>query len=378
MLTRKALATAVAAALLTAAVAQPAAAATATLPAHDPLRTELTALVDTDGFPGALASVTDRRGRVRQPTAGVAVLGTNRPVPVDGQVRIGSNTKTFVAVVMLQLVAEHRVRLDAPVDTYLPGLLRGDGIDGRRITVRQLLQHTSGLPNYTEYLGVDDLSLRFKHFQPQELVDIALAHPAVFAPGTSWAYSNTNYIVAGLIVEKVTGRPLAEQITDRVIRKAGLRHTYFPGTGEFGIRERHPHGYVSDPTGAPFDITVLDPSWAWAAGEMVSTPSDLNKFFAELIGGKLLPPAQLAEMRTTVPADLFPGARYGLGLISFPLSCGGTAWGHGGDIPGYETRTEVTTDGRAATVAVTTLPDTEQKANDVLHAVDTALCAKPN
>ena len=125
MLTRKALATAVAAALLTAAVAQPAAAATATLPAHDPLRTKLTALVDTDAFPGALASVTDRRGRVRQPTAGVAVLGTNRPVPVDGQVRIGSNTKTFVAVVMLQLVAEHRVRLDAPVDTYLPGLLRG-------------------------------------------------------------------------------------------------------------------------------------------------------------------------------------------------------------------------------------------------------------
>jgi D-alanyl-D-alanine carboxypeptidase len=110
---------------------------------------------------------------------------------------------------------------------------------------------------------------------------------------------------------------------------------------------------------------------------MVATPSDLNRFFAALLDGKLLKPAQLKQMRTTVDAaaGLWPGARYGLGLISTPLSCGGLAWGHGGDIPGFETRDAVTEDGRAATVAVTTEPQTEASALHVIDAVDDALCA---
>jgi D-alanyl-D-alanine carboxypeptidase len=345
--------------------AQPAVAAT-----QDPVRKDLAQLVGA-GFPGALAVVRDEHGRVRKPTAGVAEVGTNRPVPADGQVRIGSNTKTFVAVVVLQLVAEHRVRLDDPVEKYLPGVLRG-----QTITVRQLLQHTSGLPNYTDFMPLDDLSQRYRHFEPQELLDFALAQPPAFPPGTDWAYSNTNYIVAGLLVERVTGRTLEEQIDKRVIRKAGLRHTYFPVDGETGIRERHPHGYLSDENGELLDITDLDPSWGWAAGQMIATPSDLNTFFSALIHGRLLPAAQLAEMEKTVPAGPLPGTRYGLGLISFPLSCGGVAWGHGGDIPGYETRTEVTMDGRAATVAVTALPETEEAATQVLDTVDDALCAR--
>ncbi|MFI1993862.1 serine hydrolase domain-containing protein [Actinoplanes sp. NPDC020271] len=347
--------------------AQPAVAAVAG--PHDPVRKDLAALV-ADGFPGALAVVRDEHGRVRKPTAGVGDVATGRPVPADGQVRIGSNTKTFVAVVVLQLVAEHRVRLDDPVEKYLPGLLHGE-----QITVRQILQHTSGLPNYTDYLPLDDLSLRYRHFEPQELLDLALAHPATFPAGTGWAYSNTNYIVAGLLVERVTGRPVEEQIQKRVIRKAGLRHTYFPADYETGIRERHPQGYLAGPDGQLLDITDLDPSWGWAAGQMIATPSDLNTFFSALIHGKLLPKAQLAEMERTVPADVFPGARYGLGLMSLPLSCGGVAWGHGGDIPGYETRTGVTADGRAATVAVTAPPPTEEAAMKVLDTVDDALCA---
>ncbi|AEV89078.1 beta-lactamase [Actinoplanes sp. SE50] len=357
----KIVAAVLAATLLT---AQPAVAAT-----RDPVRKDLANLV-ADGFPGALAVVRDEHGRIRRPVAGTGDTATGRPVPADGQVRLGSNTKTFVAVVVLQLVAEHRVRLDDPVERYLPGLLHG-----RRVTVRQILQHTSGLANYTEYLALDDLSLRYRHFAPRELLDLALAHPDTFPAGTSWAYSNTNYIVAGLLVEKVTGRPLAEQITRRVIRRAGLRHTYFPADGETGIRERHPQGYLTLADGQLFDITDLDPSWGWAAGQMVGTPSDLNTFFSALIHGRLLPDAQLAEMEKTVPAELWPGARYGLGLVSFPLSCGGVAWGHGGDIPGYETRTGVTMDGRAATVAVTTMPATEQAAAAVLGTVDDALCA---
>ncbi|MEU9125275.1 serine hydrolase domain-containing protein [Streptomyces sp. NPDC048506] len=331
----------------------------------------LNALVHTDGVPAALASVEDREGRTRTYTAGVGDLATGAKVPRNGQVRIGSNTKTFTAVVVLQLVSEGKIGLDTPVDTYLPGLVRGDGIDGRRITVRQLLQHTSGLPNYSKYL-----SDGIRYYGPRELLDLALQHKADFVPGTKWAYSNTNYVVTGLIVQKVTGRPLAEEIDRRVIKRIDLRHTYFPAPGEVAIREHHPRGYDRDSAGAPLvDATEWDPSWAWAAGQMVSTNSDLNRFFTALLAGRLLPKTQLDQMRTTVPASYpFPtGARYGLGLVSTPLSCGGMYWGHGGSMTGYETRGGATDDGRAANVAVTTQPSRTAKER-MDGVVDTALC----
>lgn len=338
----------------------------------DTVQQGLNALVRTDGLPAALASVKDRHGRTRTYTAGVGDLATGSKVPRDGQVRIGSNTKVFTAVVVLQLVGEGKIGLDAPVDTYLPGLVRGKGIDGRHITVRQLLQQTSGLPNYTNYLG-DDV----RYFDPRELLDIALQHKADFAPGKKWAYSNTNYVLAGLIIQKVTGRPLAKEIDQRVIKRIGLRHTYFPAPGDATIREPHPKGYNQDSAGAPLrDITEMDPSWAWAAGQLISTNSDLNRFFTALLAGRLLPAAQLAQMRTTVPAG-YPfasGARYGLGLVSTPLSCGGVYWGHGGSFPGYETRGGVTGDGRAANIAVTIQPTDEAAMKHVESVVDTALC----
>ncbi|GAA2143064.1 serine hydrolase domain-containing protein [Kitasatospora kazusensis] len=339
---------------------------------QDSVQRSLNALVRDDGMPAALASVQDRNGRTRTYTAGVADLATGAPVPVDGQVRIGSNTKTFVAVVVLQLVAERRVDLDASVDTYLPGLVRGEGIDGRRITVRQLLQQTSGLPNYSDYLG-DDV----RYYAPRELLATALRHPADFAPGTSWKYSNTNYILAGLLVQKVTGRPLAEEIARRVVRPAELRHTYFPAPGDASIREPHPHGYYRESADAPLrDITEIDPSWGWAAGQMVSTGSDLNRFFSALLADRFLPSAQLAQMRSTVPAEATfgPGARYGLGLVSRPLPCGGLSWGHGGSFPGYESRGGATDDGRAANVAVTMQLTDEAGRRNLERAVDTALC----
>ncbi|MEU9850757.1 serine hydrolase domain-containing protein [Streptomyces sp. NPDC047985] len=353
------------------AMSAPAPSTASAAPRPDTVQQGLNALVGSEGVPGALASVKGRDGRTRTYTAGVGDLATGTKVPGDGQVRIGSNTKTFTAVVVLQLVAEGKVGLDAPVDTYLPGLLRGDGIDGRRITVRQLLQHTSGLPNYTKYLG-DDI----RSYEPRELLDLALQHKADFAPGARWEYNNTNYLVAGLIVQKVTGRPLAEEMDRRVIKPIGLRHTYFPDPGEVTIRERHPKGYYQDSPGTPLvDATQWDPSWAWAAGQLVSTNADLNRFFSALLSGRLLPKAQLDQMRTTIPAGYpFPaGARYGLGLVSTPLSCGGVYWGHGGSITGYETRGGVTEDGRAVAVAVTTQPDQAVKER-MDSIVDTALC----
>ncbi|MFE5592721.1 serine hydrolase domain-containing protein [Streptomyces sp. NPDC056549] len=368
------LATAAALALLTAGTLTtgaltPPTASAATRPVT--VREGLEALV-RGGQPAALASVTDRGGRTRTYTAGVGDLATGAKVPVDGQVRIGSNTKTFTAVVALQLVGEGRIGLDATVDTYLPGLVRGEGIDGRRITVRQLLQHTSGLPEYGGHISDDEIKVRY--YDPRDLVDIALKYPAEFEPGARWSYSNTNYVLAGLIIQKVTGRPLAEEIDRRVVRPLALRHTYFPAPGDRSLREPHPKGYRVTAAGEPLrEYTEIDPSAGWAAGQMISTNSDLNRFFTALLGGRLLPPAQLAQMRTTVPvADT--GAHYGLGLMSRPLSCGGVYWGHGGDIVGYETRGGVTDDGRAANIAVTTVPEAIEDTRRVEAVVDTALC----
>ncbi|MFG2651470.1 serine hydrolase domain-containing protein [Streptomyces sp. NPDC048436] len=356
-------------ALAMGALAQPAASA-AERP--DTVQQGLDALVHSDGLPAALASVNDPDGHARSYTAGVGDLATGAKVPTDGQVRIGSNTKAFTAVVVLQLVGEGKIGLDSYVDTYLPGLVRGDGIDGRHITVRQLLQHTSGLPNYTKYLD-DDIH----YYAPRELLDRALKHKADFDPGKKWAYSNTNYVLAGLLIEKVTRRPLAKEIDQRIIKRVGLRHTYFPARGDVTIREPHPHGYYQDSAGAPVvDATEWDPSWGWAAGQMISTNSDLNRFYTALLSGRLLPTAQLAQMRTTVPAGapFADGARYGLGLVSTPLSCGGVYWGHGGSTTGYETRGGVTAGGRAANVAVTSQPADETVMDRVTGVVDKALC----
>ncbi|MFE4621273.1 serine hydrolase domain-containing protein [Streptomyces sp. NPDC056747] len=337
----------------------------------DAVQQGLNALV-RDGQPAALASVEDRAGRTRTYTAGVGDLATGAKVPKDGQVRIGSNTKTFTAVVVLQLVAEGKISLDAKVDDYLPGLVRGKGIDGRRITVRELLQHTSGIPEYGEH--ITDEEMKDRYFEPRDLLDIALRYEAEFEPGEKWSYSNTNYVLAGLIVQKVTGRPLTEEMDRRIMKRIGLRHTYFPAPGDKTIREPHPRGYARSSAGAtPVDFTEVDPSAGWAAGQMISTNSDLNRFFTALLDGRLLPAAQLAQMRTTVPVG-DTGSHYGLGLMSRQLSCGGVYWGHGGDIVGYETRGGVTDDGRAVSIAVTSIPPDDAGMKGVQNAVDTAFC----
>jgi D-alanyl-D-alanine carboxypeptidase len=327
-------------------------------------------LVAKDGFPGALASVRGSDGHVHDYTAGPGV-------PRNGQVRIGSNTKTFTAVVVLQLVGEGRIDLDATVEHYLPGIVPGGG----KITVRELLQQTSGLPDYDDVLFTrpqDLVDKSHSYYEPRRLLDAAFTRPADFPPGTKWEYSNTNYILAGLIVEQVTERPIGEEITKRVIEPLGLRDTYWPGVGEQRIRGTHPRGYVAVAPGSPWvDVTDMDPSLGWSAGQVVSTPGDLRAFFEALVQGRLLEPAQQKAMMTTVPAPGFEPTgdwRYGLGLARYPLSCGGYAWGHGGDIQGFETRELVTTDGRAAVVAVTGLPTSEQMVTDVDDRVEAAVC----
>ncbi|GAA1942049.1 serine hydrolase domain-containing protein [Nocardioides hwasunensis] len=339
-------------------------------------------LVSETGLPGAIATVKDSRGRTRTYVAGTARIGTDQAIDPDSRVRVASNTKMFTATVVLQLVAEGDVELDRPVETYLPGLVRGSGNDGRRITVRQLLQQQSGLPDYDSLVieaGGSMDAVKHTYFEPHELLDAALAERREFRPGTKWAYSNTNYVVLGMLAQKVTGRPIGELITRRVIEPLGLTDTYWPRVGEQRLRGPHPHGYLAEAPDAPWtDATRMDPSLGWAAGQLVSTPGDLGRFMEGLLGGELLPRDVLAEMRKGVRApgfDAEPGWRYGLGLASRELGCGVTGWGHGGDIQGFETRNLITDDGRWAAVAVTGLPTSLEMVAAVSGTVEDLVCA---
>lgn len=340
---------------------------------------QLDGLTKQHEFPAALGTTTDADGRTTAYTSGTSELGKRVSVPKNGRVRAGSNTKAFVATVVMQLVGEGKVELDKPINHYLPGAIKDD-----RITVRQLLNHTSGLANYTNYMGLDKFEeQRHRYFEPRELLDIGNAHPVTNQPGEKFKYSNTNYVLLGLLIQKVTGRPVAENVDQRIIRKLSLNDTYWPGVGEQGIRGKHAHGYAKTGNGIE-DVTELDPSWGWAAGQIISTTKDLNTFYRGLLKGDLLKRAQLDEMKKTVDTagEMWPGVEYGLGIASAPMSCGGRSWGHGGDIHGYETRGGVTDTGRAFSVAVTALPgtfqDTPEEAGKahgaVLATVDAALC----
>ncbi|GAB3401671.1 serine hydrolase domain-containing protein [Flindersiella endophytica] len=333
-------------------------------------------LTTTHGLPGITLEVTGPVCGRWIGTSGVANLETRQPMPRHPAYRIGSITKTFTATIVLQLVAEHEVDLDAPVERYLPGLIGRNGYDGRRITVRQLLQHTSGLPDYTETLSEDIDSWRYEHAEPRELIDTALGMPP---PDQPWYYSTTNYIVAGLLVERVTGNSLDAELDRRIIRPLHLRDTYWPGD-DVTIRGPHPHSYYPvEKNGSVVleDTTEFNMTWGGAGGALISSNADLDTFFDALLTGRLLPRRELAEMRRTVEADpdrLWPGGRYGLGLISTPLSCGGLSWGHGGTTPGFRAMSVRTADGRQLSMVINSVPATEAAEIAFQNVIDTALC----
>ncbi|MGJ5831939.1 serine hydrolase domain-containing protein [Streptomyces ossamyceticus] len=328
-------------------------AATRTVPSdHAATRAAMDAAVAA-GVPGVVAEVRDARG-VWRATSGVADLTTRQPRGAGDAFRTGSVTKSLVATVLLQLQAEGRLDLDATVDQYLPGLVRGNGHDGTKITVRQLMNHTSGVFNFTEdatfvkqVLGIEFLKTRYDDWTPEQVIALALRNPPQFEPGTSWKYSNTNYLLLGLIIEKLTGRPYADEIEQRVTRPLGMHATYFPGTDpHLPAPTRHYSTFTEDP-GTTHDVTELNPSWAWAAGEMITDTSDLNRFYTALFTGRLLRPAQLRQMTDTVPTEgNLPSQRYGLGLIEYETTCGIKVWGHSGGIHGSSTQSFGTRDGR--------------------------------
>ncbi|MGW7543900.1 serine hydrolase domain-containing protein [Streptomyces sp. NPDC054770] len=323
---------------------------------HQAARKAIEAAVES-GVPGATATVRDTRG-TWSATAGVGDTRTGAPRSPSDRYRAGSITKTFVATVLLQLEAEGRLSLDDTVDKWLQGVVSGNGNDGRRITVRQLLNHTSGIFNYTSdadfgrtyFLKDGFFEHRYDTLTPAALVAIATKHAPAFAPGTSWAYSNTNYVLAGMVIKAVTGHSYAQEITDRVIRPLHLTGTSLPGTRTTLPRpsSRAYSKLAETTTGPNYDVTTLNPSMASSAGELISTSADLTRFYEALLRGRLLPPHQLKEMKTTTPMPGDPNSAYGLGLMDVTLPCGVHVWGHDGGIHGSSSVAAGTSDGRHA------------------------------
>jgi D-alanyl-D-alanine carboxypeptidase len=331
----------------------------------------------------------------RAARVGVADVKTGEPVPWDSYYRIGSTTKTFTATVALQLVAAGELKLSDTVEHWLPGLVRGNGNDGRRISVENLLRQTSGLNDYDEELPwtLEFTPERFRQerfhaFQPEELLSLATKRapqwlPDAADPGaeTRWAYSNTNYVLADMIIEKVTGHPLAQEINDRIIAPLGLHHTIMAGTSAY-VPRPSANGYTQFPGQRDLvDTSLFVPL---PDAPMTSTTADVNTFLRALLSGRLLPAPQLAEMKRTVPAEDLgdgPGSRYGLGISWRPVDgCRDGIWSHGGTMPGYISEAAVTGDGtRAVAISTTTWrPGDEQQDRQetaMTALVDHALCS---
>lgn len=330
--------------------------------------------VVTAGAVGALVEVRDEYG-VRRARSGVAELGTTRPVPQRSRFRAGSITKTFLAVVVLQLVEKGRLRLDDSVERWLPGVVPG----GDRITVRHLLNHTSGLFDFRRTLILPPspgfLEYRWRTWTAAEQVARAVARPPrPEPPGTVFEYSNTNYALLGMIVEKVTGRAYGKEIERRLIWWLGLSDTTMPGTSPW-IHGPHPHGYVPIDRGGEepelVDFTEMNPSLFGAGGELISTTKDLATFFAALLGGRLLPDHLLDEMKTPgIPG----GRKYGLGLAWIDTTCGVRVYGNDGDAVSYQSWSFTAEDlSRQVTVALT--PNFRGDPDDAVEALlDDAFC----
>jgi len=311
--------------------------------ATDPRQTALDNAAQA-GDIGIVAAASDADGNWRG-RAGVGDIATGAKPNTGGQFRIGSVSKTFTATLVLKLAAKGKLALDDPIAKYLPGLLPYP----EPITIRQLLQHTSGLPRdlapqYTWASLPDIDTQRFVHFGEVEAIHDSTVQPLLFPPGTNWSYSNTGYNVLALLVEKLTGRRFEQVLADWITGPLHLGDTFLPRDFPL-VPDPAMHGYEQlypAPQG-PTDVTAYNLTRYFGAGDIISSASDLNRFFHALLGGQLLPAGLLAQMKTTVP---WPGQggllSYGLGLMRLTLTsiCGPgapTVWGHGGDVPGYNT-----------------------------------------
>jgi D-alanyl-D-alanine carboxypeptidase len=271
-------------------------------------------------------------------TSGVADTFTGDQVAADGVFRIGGITEVFVATVVLQLVAEHRVSLATPIQRYLPDVLPSAVPP---ITVAQLLNHTSGLPGEAGAPETGDpetvVAGRYDQWTPEELVALATCSPMKYEPGAVQEHRGVNYVLAAMLIEAVTGRAYGDEIRIRILSPAGLDHTSVAGD-ETGLYGPHVHAYLDVPGDGLVDVTEFDQTAAWGTGEMASTTDDLQRFVTALFSGSLLPPDMLRKMSTVPPSEVRMAdggpARYGMGLEKLTVN-GVTLWGRTGERPGY-------------------------------------------
>jgi D-alanyl-D-alanine carboxypeptidase len=301
--------------------------------------------------------------------SGLASLASGAPAAAGDEFRIGSISKTFIATVVLHLVAEHRIGLAEPVQDYLPGLLRADDPP---VTIAELLNHTSGLGPADGSLDTGDpqwfLANRLGNYTTAQLLGPVLSEPLIFAPGTRQQYNGVNYIVLAMVIQRVTGHDYAQEIQDRILRPLGLSHTYVPtASPAMPVPYLHAYDRVGLVAGAPLtDISQQSPTLYGAQGSMISTTADLSRFITALFRGRLLPQAQLDDM-FAIPAVASGPFRYGMGLLSYTLPNGVTVWGHTGETPGYVSGVFATRD-LARTLAFALTPVEPSNSNQVLAA----------
>lgn len=293
------------------------------------LDTAIEAAMSAEAIPGALIGIWSPDGRYVK-AFGVADTATDSPVKTDFYSRIGSVTKTFTATALLQLVDSGEVGLDAPIADYLEGIPGGEAI-----TVRQLATMRSGLPEYTE-TDAFQAALRSdpgRGFTPSELLALAFSRPPAFPPGQRWQYCNTNYVVLGLLIEKISGQALSDYLRGNVLDLLEMADTSLPAGARFP--EPHARGYTDpfDGPGPPLDATDWSADSTWAAGGMVSTLDDMRRWLPALARGALISTElQRQRLADASAGAVAPGAAYGIGLMT------AAGWiGHNGSVPGYQT-----------------------------------------
>lgn len=312
-------------------------------PAHAASRSDLSARVQQAldgvveaGSPGAIALVREG-GRTMQLSSGHSNLSPERPMRADLRARIGGVTKSFTATVVLQLVGEGRLAFDDTVEQWLPGVIS----NGEAISVRQLLNHTSGVYDYVNdprtlapYLAGDLTRI----FDPLDGVRYAAEHGPQFAPGTALLYSNTNYLLLAMIAETITGRSIGTLLRNRIFAPLGLGHTTYPTSSQ--ILGPHVHGYLVEEQ-PPMDVTAFSPTVSAASGAILSNADDLARFYRALLRGRLVTPRLLHQMQTIdpvatggIPDAGILGGGWGLGLLREDFPCG-PAWGHDSESLGY-------------------------------------------
>lgn len=296
-----------------------------------------TRLVDA---PGASAAVYVPEKGLWLGVSGDANLDPVVPMSTDNLLRIGSITKTFVGTVILQLAEEGSLSLDDPLDIYLPEVPHA-----AEVTLRQLMNHTAGYADYVETLTF--LGSLNQHRSPEQLIALIADEPLRFTPGTGFAYSNTHFVLLGMVIEQVTRSDYQTQVHDRLLDHNNLKHTLLPTVDS--LTGTLAHGYVGDP---PLDVTDdIDPSGPWAAGEMLAPANELVMWAQALYGGGELDSASLAEM--TTPTTLPDGSLLDYGLACYVQEVGGAVtWGHSGSTHGYQSRLRYRPDDGAVVVVL--------------------------